>query len=275
MSEEPRADRPRLVVMFHVGRSGSRVVGDLLDQNAAVGWEGEIYRKAMAYRRDGCIPKKAKGDWPVDPEGLLVARLREQRKAFYGFEVKFQHLQSLKIGQGDFLCLAERFGCRHFVVLRRENLLRKIVSSRVGSAIGRFHLAETPSAPTRVRIDPDRTRIDGVDRRLIDALEMFERQFAELDRLLDGRGQLALTYERDVAVDPRVAARKICGFLGVPEGPMEVRYAKSNPFPLPEVIENFDEVRECLRGTRFEWMLEGEGVPGPGGAVAGGPSPRA
>jgi hypothetical protein len=249
---------PLPVVMFHVGRSGSRVVGDLLDQQASVTWEGEIYRKALAYQRKG-IPAKAKGEWPVDPEGLLVARQREHHKEYYGFEVKFQHLERFKIGVPDFLQLLERHGCRHFVVLRRENLLRKVISSRVGSAIGRFHLTETPEVPTRVWIDPNRTKVDGVARPLIEALEMFDRQLAELDSLLEGRRHLALTYERDVASDPRVAARKICGFLGIPEGPMEVRYAKTNPWPLRQVIENYGEVRDCLRGTRFEWMLEETG----------------
>ncbi len=249
---------PRPVVMFHVGRSGSRVVGDLLDQQSPVTWEGEIYRKALAYQRNG-IPAKAKGEWPVEPEGLLVARQREHRKEFYGFEVKFQHLERFKIGVRDFLLLLERHGCRHFVVLRRENLLRKIISSRVGSAIGRFHLVETPQAPTRVWIDPNRTKVDGVERPLIEALEIFDRQLAELDALLEGRPHVALTYERDVAADPRVAARKICDFLGIPEEPMEVRYAKTNPWPLREVIENYGDVRDCLRGTRFEWMLEETG----------------
>lgn len=246
---------PRPVVMFHVGRSGSRVVGDLLDQHSAVTWEGEIYRKAMRYRRKG-IPDKVKGEWPVDAEGLLAARLRECREAHYGLEVKFQHLQRLGLGTGDFLALLERFGCRHLVVLRRENLLRKIVSSRVGATRGKYHMHRTPDAPTRVRIDPERTPVDGVDRGLIEAIEMFEAQFAELERLLGSRAHLALTYERDVAADPRDAARKICGFLGIPEEPMVVKYARSNPFPLSAIIENFDEVRGCLRGTRFEWMLE-------------------
>lgn len=32
------------IVMFHIGRSGSTVLGDLLDQHSSVYWDGEIYQ---------------------------------------------------------------------------------------------------------------------------------------------------------------------------------------------------------------------------------------
>jgi hypothetical protein len=73
--------------------------------------------------------------------------------------------------------------------------------------------------------------------------------------LLVGRDVLDLTYEDDVAADPVRAYRRICYFLGVKNEPVEIRYGRTTPQKLTEIIENFDEVKAALAGTEFEWML--------------------
>ena len=68
---------------------------------------------------------------------------------------------------------------------------------------------------------------------------------------------LRLSYEADIATDPTVGYRRICEFLNLtPQDDASVSYAPLNPFPLSSIITNFPEVRQTLRGTRYEWMLE-------------------
>lgn len=72
-----------------------------------------------------------------------------------------------------------------------------------------------------------------------------------------GERWLHLVYEDDIEQSPKVAYEKVCEFLGVKAIEVEYRLQRLNPQPLSEIIENFDEVREYLSGTRYEAMLEG------------------
>jgi hypothetical protein len=251
----------KLVVIFHAGRSGSRVLGDVLRQHSRIAWEGEIYRKAR-WCREG--PQRWGGpeDWPFDAENLLHTRLRFQTKEFYGFEVKFRHMRAIGLAPAEYFTLLDRLGCRHFMVLKRHNLLRKVISNQVMAVTEATHVKRSPDSPTRVRLDPQCLKFDGTTSSLIGHLDRLDAYFATLDPLLENRPALRLTYEDDIRQDPRVAAEKVCAFLGVDREPLDVHLARTNPFPIREMIENYDEVHRCLQGTRFEWMLEEPGGPG-------------
>ena len=80
-------------------------------------------------------------------------------------------------------------------------------------------------------------------------------QFRRLDELLANRNVLRLTYEDDIAPDPRIGYRRTCEFFGIQYEPAEVRLGKSNPFPLAEILVNYSEVERALRDTPFAWML--------------------
>lgn len=250
----------KLVVLFHAGRSGSVVLGDLLRQHSRIAWEGEIYRKARWCRE---VPQRwgATEDWPFDAEGLLHSRLRFQTKEFYGFEVKFRHVRSIGLTPEEYLVLLERLGCRHFMVLKRRNLLRKVISNQVMAVTEATHVKQSPDAPTRVRLDPQSLKVDGTTSSLVAHLERLDNYFKDLYPLLENRPTLRLTYEDDIRQDPRVAAGKVCTFVGVEPEPLQVRLARTNPFPIQAIVENYDDIRQCLLGTRFEWMLEEAGGP--------------
>jgi hypothetical protein len=44
-------------------------------------------------------------------------------------------------------------------------------------------------------------------------------------------------------------------FLALPMHTPQVNYAKTNPFPFNELVTNFEELEQHLRGTEYEWML--------------------
>jgi len=67
---------------------------------------------------------------------------------------------------------------------------------------------------------------------------------------------LWLTYEDHVQSDPRKGYLQICDFVGLPPCSVEVPLGRTNPFPVTEVIENYDEVVRELEPTSFRWMVE-------------------
>lgn len=75
------------------------------------------------------------------------------------------------------------------------------------------------------------------------------RAFAEI------RGDLSLEYE-DYERDPMLGAAMIFEFLGVSVIYVEPPWLKTDYSSLSKLIENYQDVRNSLRGTRWESMFD-------------------
>jgi LPS sulfotransferase NodH len=245
----------QLVTTFHLGRSGSTVLGDLLDQHSAVAWLGEIQE----------WPEFREHPAPAGPGSELLRRLRSRlpgvTRPVVGVEAKFFHLHDHGIALHTFLdemrsATPEGGACR-FIVLRRKNYLRKIVSSLVARQRGRWFARQgTPLPPVHVEINPQRVCVDGDAQPLIDYLRDWDAQFDQLDAELAGDGALSLTYEDDIEQDPLVAYRKVCAHLGLPPETPEVRYTRTTAQPMAEIVTTLAAVRQALAGTDYAWMAD-------------------
>lgn len=239
---------PRSVVMIHIGRSGSTALGDLLDQHPNIFWDGEVWRDMVA---EGL-------EQPISADEFY--RFLDERKhvaggLIYGYEVKFFHIGSLADGLENQLKVLERLGPTDFVVLERKNYLRKILSSVKASRTTRWHQpAGSVAAMEKLVLSPEKLQIDGKDTALLPLLHEYEENFQKLRGCLSNRKHLWLTYENDLAESPLQGYQKIVDFLEIEPVPVKVRYGKTNPYPVREVLENFEEVVASLEGTGFEWM---------------------
>ena len=242
----------QLVTTFHIGRSGSTVLGDLLDQHPAVRWLGEIYE----------WPEFRDSPAPPGPGSELLRRLQSRlpgvSKPVVGIEAKFYHLHDHHIALGDFLGeLRGVVGDCRFIVLRRKNYLRKIVSSLAARQRGQW-FARDGQALKAVHLDinPERLCIDGDAQPLLDYLRDWDAQFEQLDVALAGENALNLTYEDDIERDPLVAYRKVCSFLGLQAGTPEIHFHRTTAGPLGDMVTTLDSVRRALAGSGYEWMAE-------------------
>ena len=245
------------VAMFHIGRSGSTMLADLLRQHRHVHWDGEIYNhhfRRLA-RTQGAL-RIGVTETGLDPVGNLDECMRRSLRRVYGFELKFCHLDLAGIDLEDYLDRITALGVTHFIVLERQNYMRKIVSALIAQETRQYHLRPWRS-PTlnRVHVDIDNLAIDYDSKPLHKYLEGFHNNFARLDKLLADRRVLRLTYEEDLSREPLEAYRRLCEFLGVTPRSPAIRYARINPYELPELIVNSAEVESALNGTAFEWML--------------------
>jgi hypothetical protein len=246
--------------MFHIGRSGSTVVADLLAQHAEMQWGREIYTEETNSRKAAMKTIGAGADQLLDdPVRVLEQRLAGARKPWYGFEVKFYHLRRLHFGLGDFIDALDRLGFDKQIVLVRHNFLRKIVSSVIASRTGVWHLrAEGErTLPQPLHLDPADISLDGRRQSLLAFLNEYANDFRLLKGLVPAASSLWLSYEDDVQQDPRRAYRKIVDHIGIAPLDVTVRLRRINPQPLSELVENIDEVRTYLAGTEFSWMADG------------------
>jgi hypothetical protein len=245
-----RARRANAAVLF-TGRCGSKVLNRMMRQRADACWDSEIFR-----------------DWPCkyghiawlarDPLALLRYRMHRRNAAAYGFETIFTaHLgaRGIDLDLDAYLAVLRGLGFGHFVVLERRNVLRQFASGRVARASGTWHSQAAADSPRRARVRVASPRPGIVD--LKGRIDERQAQYRDLIARLGEDRHLHLVYEDDIEADPRVAYEKLCRFLGLEPRPVEVPLRRTTPFPLAEVIENWEEVRAHLTGTPHEWMLEG------------------
>lgn len=249
--------RRQQVVMFHGGRSGSTVVSDLLAQQPDVYWEGEIYEWALRAweRRHGRTA--ARDDHAFDAVAELDRCRRRVRSPIYGFEAKPFQIELGGWKLADYVDALRARGVDRFIVLRRRNLLRAIVSSAIADQTRQYHRARGQKPQLRpIHLDPERVRIHRTVRPLLDFLQRLEAPFQELTERLPREQTLCLWYEDHVAADPRVGYRAACEFLNLVPREGRIRFGRTNPFPLSEILSNFAEVQAALAGTPYEGMLE-------------------
>jgi glycosyltransferase involved in cell wall biosynthesis len=232
------------VAMIHHGRCGSQVLGDLLNQHSQILWEGEIFEPLIHE-----LPKR--------PMSHLRQRVHACGKATYGFETKLHHPRLIGLDWPEYVNALEQLGFRKFIIQRRRNLLRAFVSGLVAKAKGHvYHVpAGTPTSLKRLIIDPKAVYFFDEPANLLETLRFTTRRLESVQQLFRGHEVVHLTYEDDIAEEPKRGYRKVCEFLSIEEEPVGVSLGRTTPFPLCDVIENFDEVKAALAGTEFEWML--------------------
>jgi len=242
------------VAVFHTARCGSTVVGNMLDTHADIYWASELFDKLYEKYPDQI-------DKPNFARTVITNSMYSRRVKIYGFETKYlphQHLGKGKIGMGveeyfRFLC---SLNFSKFIVFQRKNYLRQIVSLMVARINKEWHAKDKKTDVTKITIDVHSTQISGRTEPLLDQLRYIEENSERLKMLLPGNETLYLCYEDDILEDPRKGYHKICRFLGIQSESPPISRKRTNPFPLKDMITNFDEVRSLLKNTKYHWMLD-------------------
>ena len=237
------------VVMFHIGRCGSTVLGDLLDQHPDMAWDGELLEvHQMGFKRR-ILPPKAY---------VHYRRLRRisKKPGTYGFEIKYlRDLDHVHMDLPELLEWLRERSFSRFLVLHRENYLRRLVSLRIAVQTGQFHrrASDHPVPASKVRVAGP-VPFKGETFSLVEYFEMFDAEADRL-RLLLGDSACYLGYELHIEKNPMDAYRRASDFLGLSDFEPHVRYVRKTPQRTRELVADYDLVVEQLAGTRWEWML--------------------
>ena len=241
--------------MFHTGRSGSTVVARMLNQHSEICWPGELFENVP--ERYGDAPRanlveRVLGEWSE--------RCLERNKHVLGFETKYlphQHLRKtfLDTTLEDYLSLLHGLRKWKFVVVQRENYLRRAISAQVGARTKTWHAKEAGGGPVRIALDLHNFRTGEHREPLLELFRTLDENYEKLWQLLRHEKTLYLSYERDILDDPTVAYGAVCDFLQVNRESPSIDLVRTNPFPYEAMLTNFAEVTELLKGTKYEWML--------------------
>lgn len=249
--------RPGNIVMFHIGRCGSTALATMLRQHREMFWVSEYYESFFREWRKENEGEEIVGKMPDDAVELLKRSMGNALHRYYGFEIKPFHLRLIEYSMESYFEKLQELGFSHYIILDRKNRLRKIVSSVLAhSDRTKYHQdSKTGAKLKQAHIDVNSVKIDYDDKPLLSFLSDYDSQLSSLNKMIGDKNSLNLTYEEDIQEDPLIGYRRICDFVGLRPKDISARISRTNPFPVRDMIENFEEVENVLKGTSYEWML--------------------
>jgi hypothetical protein len=133
-----------------------------------------------------------------------------------------------------------------FVHLVRKNALEVIVSRELAAKRGTHSmLKELPAV--KLRLDPDELKAE---------IKVCVDEINHYRGVCESLNSYEMSYE-DFAVDMEKEARAVLSFLGIETTqPLTSILRKTNPRPLRDTIENYDQISRCFSGTQFEQYLD-------------------
>lgn len=220
-------------VLFAQGRSGSTLLGELLGCHPSVYFAGELLAAPVG------SPRRR-----VD-----MVRWRHPRHVV-GFHVKIYQLTDVQqvADPGAWLRAVHSRGWR-VIALRRENLLRQVLSNMTALARERYHDRGATDDRQPLHVDPED---------LLHWMRVRADAARQEEQALAGLPHVALGYESDLldpAAWPATAARAF-RHLGLEPVPVTSTLRRSNPGRLDELVENWPEVAASVAETEFARFLE-------------------
>jgi len=245
------------VVMLHIGRCGSTVVAKLLEQHRNIYWANELYEPIFK-QWDRLNPGFTEaGTMPTPPIDYLKLSICKSSAKTYGFEIKPYHFRLMNISFEEYIEKIEMLGFQHFILLDRKNKLRKIISSIKSKESGVYHLKKGYSPNLqKIKIPLDNVEIDHESKSLLKFIDDYINDMNAINNILKNKNILKLNYEDDIEENPINAYEKICDFIGVKKIKPTISLSKTTPFPIRDLIENYDAVVNCLNCSSHGWMLE-------------------
>ena len=248
--------RPR-VVMLHHGRSGSTVLAKMLSQHSDVQWDDEYFHLLS----ERLIPNVETHKKWSDPLKGLQRRVDSCRGSVYGFETKFKHIWEphvLKLSTEEFFQAMDQIGIDHWIVLKRSNYLRMMLSLMRGMATESWHASKGDrNEAGNITVDLENASIGlGVSRPVLEQFQCVDESFEEIAGFFENRKVMHLEYEGDIFEDPRKAYGKICEFLNMKTLAIEPTLQKSAFKPIRDLVSNYEEISSLLQNTKYAWMLD-------------------
>lgn len=224
-------------VILCLGRSGSSHLQSLLDSHPDVRCFGEVFSDRVPPDAPGFIHSHHD-----DPTAYLGSLLGEPQESAVGFKLP---MNSLRAHPPAGEAVRQDRGLL-VIRLSRRNLLAQLVSRRLQAATRISHSIQGDYGETTVEIEPQHA---------LSALRRMEADEAELDGLARDHETFEIAYE-EVAAGERLD--DLQRFLGVEPAALRSWFEKLGTRPLSEAVENWAELANGLRGTRYETLLSHE-----------------
>lgn len=239
-------------VILSAKRSGSNLLCTLLDSHPEVLCHHELFNPRgifVAKRlRDGALNLGSIEERDADPIGFL-------NRAWYAGPaagcVGFKWTQDRNRVVFDHV-LGDPSVKK--VVLRRANRIKRYVSEKIAETLDQWEAYQGDELSPRPRVAVDVAA-------MLDHIAASERLYDELSGALGADSDVVIQVEYESLFDAADQSR-LLGFLGVRDQgrPLTATSIKQNPTDLRDLISNFGELSDRLRGTEFYVELHARGM---------------
>ncbi len=229
-------------VIFAQGRTGSTLLVDLLNSHPDVFTYGEIFRDGVI--RNVRFPR-------IYAEALCSL----SKAPVCGFKVKILQLShAQQKDPGETLWDFYRHGW-HIIYLKRDNYLRHAISDMLSEATRVYHNVEGAYVGDEKKAKSRKIHVDYNE--LFGIMQDLETRQQNEREALRGIPHHTVTYEDDLmGVDnQRRILSSLFEFLGLPEHDASTGMRKVAAKNLADNVENFAEIEERLRETKFASFL--------------------
>lgn len=256
-----KVEGPRtLFAVVGTQRSGTTLIKTTLDSHPEITCLGEVFLVRRVFRK---FPKRDYGvngyRWwlhqrPIRRVFHVCCRPRIvkeylawlekcSRERYFGIKIMWDQAER-NSGIVEFL----RDRQVRLIHVQRTNALKSVVSREAAQTRGIHHSSDVVETP-KVHVNVSRLIY------WLNRIETHNRMWSDLSEDLP---YLLVPYEEYV-LNPVSWNAKLLTFLGISEqASLSSSLRKVTPNSFNEVVANLEEVTACLKGTKFEWMLEDE-----------------
>ena len=223
-------------VIFGQPRTGSTLLVELLNSHPKIHCENEILN-AEVYKK------------VLFPSLYVQGRCAKFPNKVYAFKIiMFQLPEEHYTDPEQFMLNLSDQGWKIINTIRNDSL-RSVISVMVAISRKQWHSREKNSFKNqKVSIDCHR---------LIELLERREIYQAKEQEILDKLDHIKVIYEKDLllAENHQKTSDRVFDYLGLESVPVETKLLKVTSNQLSDVIENYAEVVENLRATKYAKLL--------------------
>lgn len=240
------------LTIWHVGRCGSSVLGQCLNQHSQLQWDNEVFNKWMPNKRN---------DLPIPDLQKEISAIKSRKlKTYQAIDVKLltsQHPTIFNLSAPQLHAILSKNGYKYHILLERQNILRRMVSHCAALFKYTYHIATSSSKPNLQPffMPTDEIKVGAEINSLIGWIEKISNENIIFKNYMNKHvNSLCLTYEESIEQDPFIGYKKICDLLSLEVEPSKVLLQRTNPFPLRDLLINYKEIKNILVNTKHEWM---------------------
>ncbi len=225
-------------VIFGQARTGSALLGDLLNSHPEIYCDSEIF-----------LPTKVKKLF--FPYLYLKNHCNSCKKKIYGFRLKLYQLiesDTQNIDAKKFILYLHDNDWK-IIYLKRDNFLRQAISASIAKDRKCWHdVSSNPLEGYQIYIDCS-TLIKRIEKR-----EILQKKYEEILRDIP---YISVIYERDILhqENHQKTLDIIFDYLEINSVPVKTKFFRTTSNQIREFVQNYEEVAEVLRTTKYVSFL--------------------